>query len=554
MSCCRRRMGMSLCAVSEAGGTPVPSTGKPKHPNQYTYRPKPVSTTQAVASPMRRVQQGSTPVPSLPPPAQHDHGTRRAGAIANGTIPPPPNSYTVNNLHWHLPDHLASFADIFPTPDPVALEPRLSRSLAYLPRNHFLNQKYGPFSEERDEAGKLVLPEDPGQRETSGDPVTQLEPPARVRYPAKRITTAEVRKRVRNMLEYVSRVQQEEAKRKQRAELIGINIKAVPPARRKGKENEQPQDEAVDGVDAPQLSMRYGEGVSSEQLMNELMRDLIGFQESFTSGGGLGVSPMPPTIATFSSAPVTPAFPSAATFATTDALDASAVAEALGLQGESAVRSAGSTNGDDVAGIPGAEVSKVETSAEPATSAQPDSVEELGTNRSTDPTPVEPIAEVVDVATSETVSHTARGDLASAAIDTEAMDVDLTGDLVQSILNGDTAVDDSTMDIDVDVDPAPPAVPAEGPTNEPVKDALAVPNQQFDALEPPAEQQAIPIDPALLDPTATVGLDAAKGAIEANGQQTEELEPAVEVYREGRVEEVVTAPEEANVGPEGLAA
>ena len=537
-------VGESSHAASEADGTPAPSSGKPKHPNQYTYRPKPVSTTQAVASPMRRVPQGSTPVPSLPPPAQHDHGTRRAGAIANGTIPPPPNSYTVNNLHWHLPDHLASFADIFPTPEPVALEPRMSRSMAYLPRNHFLNQRYGPFSEDRDDEGRLLLPENPGTRETSGDPVTQLEPPARVRYPTKRLTTAEIRKRVRNMLEYVSRVQQEEAKRKQRAETIGIDIKAVPVSRRKGKENEQPQDDSMGEHDAPQLSMRYGEGVSSEQLMDELMRDLIGFQESFSLGGGLGVSPMPPTIATFSSAPVTPAFASAATFGTADALDAPALTEALGRESDGAAvytDEAGSgreegAGGDALAGVPFGET------------AQADSLAVNGTNGSTGLASGESIA---DASSSQApagpeLEGEAAGDLVSAGIDVETTQLEPDSDAPRDGLMGDTAADDSAMDIDVD------AVTAAAPTDEPVKGLLGLPTQP-DTLDPTAgAADHSPMDPELLVPAGADGVAAATSG--ANEQSTDEMQPPVEVYREGRVEEVVTAPEEVDVGPEVLAA
>jgi len=303
----------------------------------------------AAIVPTRRVPHATTPIPALPPPAQHEHGTRRAGAIANGTIPPPPNTISVHNLHWYLPEHLVQYADILPTPDPIALEARSSRVLSYLPRNHFTNQKYGPFTEDRDEKGKLMLPEDPGSREVTGNAHTQLEPPARVRYPAKRITTAEIRKRVRNMLEYVSKVQSEESKRKQRAEMVGIDVRSLGKAIRVNKDGEEVPEEndlpepvailpTMDGMDGieqaqeivetptprppRQPAMGYGSGVTSDVLMDELMRDLIAFQESFATGGGfgglggLGVSPLLPSVSAFGSAPPTPAMPGVASVPT----------------------------------------------------------------------------------------------------------------------------------------------------------------------------------------------------------------------------------------------
>ncbi|WVR06403.1 hypothetical protein IAU60_003434 [Kwoniella sp. DSM 27419] len=297
--------------------------GKAKHPNQYTYRPKPPPSTQipAAASPARRAVGGSTPVPAAPP-AHHDHGTRRAGALAATPIvyhPLTPES--ANHLSWHLPDHLAAFADLLPAPHPVALEVPAPRTLSYLPRNHFHNQRYGPFTEERSENGRLSLPDEPAGREPVGEPTSQLDPPARPRFPVKRITTAEMKKRIRNMLEYVGRVQIEEGKRQERAKLLGVKVvkKRSNDVDAQGDvtmaENTDPVSETEPGS-TPQAS-------KPAQLLDELTRELIAVQESFAvngfgvascNGDGLG-SPVPPPIPMFngnggaSSAPPTPVLP-----------------------------------------------------------------------------------------------------------------------------------------------------------------------------------------------------------------------------------------------------
>ena len=179
--------------------------------------------------------------------------------------------------------------------------------MTYLPRNHFLNQKYGPFSEDRDELGKLTLPDEPPPREPVGEPATRLEPPARVRYPAKRITTAEMKKRVRNMLEYVGRVRQEETKRKERAEMIGIDVGMLP----RLEQTDQGGDEMLESEEEKRPTITVDNGPTSTVLMDELTRDLIAFQEAFAAGTFTS-DVVVPSLAP-SSQPPTPALASATT-------------------------------------------------------------------------------------------------------------------------------------------------------------------------------------------------------------------------------------------------
>ena len=294
--------------------------GKTKHPNQYTYRPKPPSSSQpataAAPSPARRgATGGGTPAPPSIAPPQHEHGTRRAGAIAHGAIAYPNLSATsVAHLNWYLPDYLAPYSDLLPTPQPVALDVRSQRTLPHISRNHYLNQRYGPFNEERDEEGRLILPDENSMREPTGEAETHLEPPARIKYPARRITVGEIRKRVRSMLDYVSKAQSMEEKRLERNKALGIVVTPLP---KKGK-SKQVEDSGMD-IDAngdtemestdPELEDKddHQPVRTSMELMEELTRDLFAFQETYMTNNG--ATPLPPPIPNFEPPLPVPDFP-----------------------------------------------------------------------------------------------------------------------------------------------------------------------------------------------------------------------------------------------------
>lgn len=206
----------------------------------------------------------------------HEHGTRRAGAIASTLASQPYHAMSVNNLNWYLPDHLSQYADMLPSSTPRPLEVPTPRHLQYLTRSHFLNQRYGPFTDERDESGNLVLPDDGQLREVEGDATNHREPPTRVRYPVRRLNTAEMRKRVSNLLEYVGRVQEEERKRAERAKQIGIPSTSGP--RRLSLDSNDPMANRVyKNGDRPPPP-------TSQELLDELTIDLIAFQEAFNTG------------------------------------------------------------------------------------------------------------------------------------------------------------------------------------------------------------------------------------------------------------------------------
>jgi hypothetical protein len=206
---------------------------------------------------------------------------------------------SIYNLNWYLPDHLTPFSDLLPTPNPEPLVVPTPRTLQSLPRHHFMSQTYGPFGEENNKEGKLIMPQDRPLRQTEGEAVNHREPPTRVRYPIKRVTTGEMRKRVRNMLEYVVRVQTDEARRADRAKLIKIPTESAPRPRlppleeelngisrsRSPVDGEEGSGEADVEMKEPEPPEPPGRPLpSSSQLLDELTRDLIAFQEASQTG------------------------------------------------------------------------------------------------------------------------------------------------------------------------------------------------------------------------------------------------------------------------------
>ncbi len=167
--------------------------------------------------------------------------------------------------------------------------------MPFLPKNHFHNQKYGPFSEDRDEQGRLLSPYDPPGREPIGESTTHLEPPARVRYPVKRITTAEIRKRVKNVSEYVGRVQHEEGRRKERAKLLGIDVKSLPAPAKFDDTGDVMMDEtsAEEHPRETEIQTPKPDIASSTKLMDDLTRDLLALQDTFAPGGFASPFPLP---------------------------------------------------------------------------------------------------------------------------------------------------------------------------------------------------------------------------------------------------------------------
>lgn len=329
------RQGKKASKDDDPNGKGDPN--KPKHPNQYTYRPKSGSTTTTNIAAVNEVKKAVTASPSRRhATANEGASTRRAGiSSTRGGTPAGfssmnANSVAVASLTWGLPDHLQQYSHLLPTSQPVPLEVITPRPM---------NMRFPP-------------PDMHGPNRYA----THLEPPTKVRFPTKRITIGEMRKRVRSILEYAGRIQLEEANRNQRAKMLGlepisaecseINYKSSsasressekhdtaessggeateivvtrpsPPAaedrppvvsmeatvssctlssdgfggnRVESEEAAAPKDKALPSTDLlPSKSAPNTTIPKSMQLMDDLTRDLIRFQEMFEPGH-LGVS------------------------------------------------------------------------------------------------------------------------------------------------------------------------------------------------------------------------------------------------------------------------
>jgi hypothetical protein len=166
---------------------------------------------------------------------------------------------TIGPFSWALPDHLSTFTHLLPEHPPAALELRTPR----------------PFNAKQ-------LAKDPA---TIVKFETQLEPPHKVRYPTKRMTVGEMKKRVRSVLEYVGRIQVEETKRNERAKLLGIEIFEHFKEEVVGVPEAAIEAALASAVTQP-VSTAIPAASRSIQLMDELTRDLIKFQELFELGMG----------------------------------------------------------------------------------------------------------------------------------------------------------------------------------------------------------------------------------------------------------------------------
>lgn len=210
---------------------PFPAN-KPKHPNQYTYR-KPGPSGSSTATPTQaslNAPEKSRALPHSPSKKQGSSAgassnatSRRLGAGTRGGTPSSVsgsavggNATTNTSLTWNLPDHLAPFAYTLPPHPPVMLEIITPRPLGNG------KQRANPDPQDGESSMGAV-----GAAGASTAPATHLEAPTKIRYPTKRMTIGEMRKRVRNLLEYVGRVQGEEDKRAERARLLGLGGQLV---------------------------------------------------------------------------------------------------------------------------------------------------------------------------------------------------------------------------------------------------------------------------------------------------------------------------------------
>ncbi|TNY20363.1 putative transcription factor binding protein [Rhodotorula diobovata] len=143
-----------------------------KHPNQYTYRPKngQPATSRAPKSPVKRSHAGSS-----------SHAASETNGRGGGGAASHSHGASTATFGWGMPEHLKHLAHLLPSQSP---QPLIVSSAV-----------------------------DP-----SAPPVA--EPSTKVRFPGKRVTMPEMRKRARTVLDFVTKVQVEMVERQRRWDLL----------------------------------------------------------------------------------------------------------------------------------------------------------------------------------------------------------------------------------------------------------------------------------------------------------------------------------------------
>lgn len=187
----------------------VPQTTK-KHPNQYTYRAKSGGNAQNRRAPQSGggQNQGMT--------STHEHGTRRNANSSNAATSGASNRNNAyyNNLQlpmfssWGLPDYLAHLQSILPSEIPPPLQIRGATSFF---REEFKALNAAPTTStdvvatSATEDGEVQAAQ--AVDDLAGATESLTERGVKVKWPAKRMSVADMNKRVRALVEWVGREQ-----------------------------------------------------------------------------------------------------------------------------------------------------------------------------------------------------------------------------------------------------------------------------------------------------------------------------------------------------------
>lgn len=188
----------------------VPSAVKPKQPNQYTYRKERAALAAASAA------NSANGRPTSPTPSPSKSGRRGGGSAlregsAMGSRGGTPAIVSSKGGSWGMPEHLSHLAHLLPSSQPEPL-------ILHMPSTKGVGQS-------RSQAGHSE-----GTSRPSPHAFTILdlpEAPTKVRFPGKRMTLGEMRKRVRNISEYVTRTQLEAVERGKRMQALGIRHRTI---------------------------------------------------------------------------------------------------------------------------------------------------------------------------------------------------------------------------------------------------------------------------------------------------------------------------------------
>ncbi|KAJ7132764.1 hypothetical protein C8R43DRAFT_1023224 [Mycena crocata] len=208
-----------------------------------------------------------TAVSAAPPSMLHEHATRRNNTAApNGhasTSAAVESSRTYRNSHayvvaqqpmytsWNLPDYLAHLEEILPSETPQPLE---------------------------------VL--SGGSSSRAGSLERTIERGVKVKWPSKRMSVGDMNKRVRALVEWVGREQASASERGKRKEALERALLEL--ARAEAVDGLPPDDSAMaldpPGPDKTAQTYDVSQASAAMKMMEELMEELIRFQERFGPG------------------------------------------------------------------------------------------------------------------------------------------------------------------------------------------------------------------------------------------------------------------------------
>lgn len=159
-----------------------------KQPNQYTYkRGGPGSRGGLKGSPSKRA--------ALAAAAEARHGKHRdeTPSTYEDWINQPPG--------WGLPDHLSHLSHLLPGQSPLPLQ---VTKFVTSPSNSAVAS---PVAQQGEAVAESTQNGDSAPSTPAITVSSSLEPSAKIRFPSRRMSIAEMRKRAKSMLDYLARVQ-----------------------------------------------------------------------------------------------------------------------------------------------------------------------------------------------------------------------------------------------------------------------------------------------------------------------------------------------------------
>ncbi|GAA5948686.1 hypothetical protein JCM3765_004974 [Sporobolomyces pararoseus] len=241
---------------------PVPAPAAPthraKHPNQYTYRPKNGTAGATATSKKGTGTAGASPTkPSATSKSSTSKGSKDKTSSSSVSVPTNsttnPSSQTTTttpsnlvlgekereklqwaqelgiHLSWSIPEHLKHLSHLLPSPLPDLINVPTSGAGGTTSNGKGGGEKelYQEYQDQFIQATSNLNSTNSNGETTEELPFeTHYEPPTKVRFPGKRVTMPEMKKRVKSLSEYLERVRQEVSDREKKDEVLRRAIEA----------------------------------------------------------------------------------------------------------------------------------------------------------------------------------------------------------------------------------------------------------------------------------------------------------------------------------------